>query len=140
MNIDTAQLLNTNPDGSSLRPPPQQVLGIEDFLKLLSVQFSNQDPLEPVTDTAFISQMASFTSLEQMNNLTVTMEQFTEQQLEIASQAYLGKAVTLSIFDESGFPVDGTVSAVTIANQEVFITIGEKSFPVSAVTRVELGS
>ena len=51
--------------------PPQieysaakKVLNQDDFLKLLITQFSSQDPLDLVTDTAFISQMAEFTALE----------------------------------------------------------------------------
>ncbi len=138
MNIDTATLLNTNPDGSSLRSISSQVLGAEDFLKLLTVQLSNQDPLEPVTDTAFISQMASFTSLEQMGDLTKTMEQFTGQQQEIASQAYLGKKVTLNISDNTGLPIQGKVTAVSTQDGEVFLTIGQNSYPVGEVNRVEL--
>src|SRR6266568_738035 len=47
----------------------QKTLGVNDFLKLLTVQLQSQDPLKPMEDTAFISQMASFTSLEQMRTL-----------------------------------------------------------------------
>ena len=41
---------------------PKKVLDQDDFLKLLITQFSTQDPLNPVTDTAFIAQMAEFTA------------------------------------------------------------------------------
>ena len=41
----------------------KKVLDQDDFLKLLITQFSTQDPLNPVTHTAFISQMAEFTTL-----------------------------------------------------------------------------
>jgi len=138
MNIDTSLLLNTNPDGSSLRSMPQQILGVNDFLKLLTVQLANQDPLNPVTDTAFISQMASFTSLAQMSSLTRTMEQFTEQQQKVAAQSYLGKRVTLDISDDAGLPVQGVVSAVSTQDQKVVLTIGQSNYPVRAVNRVEL--
>ena len=43
---------------------PKKVLDQDDFLELLITQFSTQDPLNPVTDTAFIAQMAEFTALE----------------------------------------------------------------------------
>lgn len=48
-------------------------LGKDEFLKILMTQVQNQDPLNPIDDKEFISQMATFSSLEQMMNLNTTM-------------------------------------------------------------------
>ena len=43
---------------------------MDDFLQLLTAQIANQDPLEPMKDTEFISQMANIASLEQMQQFS----------------------------------------------------------------------
>ena len=46
----------------------------DQFLKLLTVQLSHQDPLAPMKNTEFIAQMAQFTALEQMKNMNQAMD------------------------------------------------------------------
>ena len=46
----------------------------EAFLKLLVAQMKYQDPLEPTSNTEFVSQYAQFSSLEQMQNMSATLE------------------------------------------------------------------
>lgn len=44
-------------------------LGKEEFLKLLTAQLRNQDPLQPIQNEQFVAQLAQFSSLEQMQNM-----------------------------------------------------------------------
>jgi flagellar basal-body rod modification protein FlgD len=74
-------------------------LGKDDFLKLLITQLSNQDPTSPMEDTQFISQMAQFSSLEQMTNMSTS---FSKMASFISSQeaaSTLGKTVELNVGD-----------------------------------------
>ncbi|QOR68562.1 flagellar hook assembly protein FlgD [Cytobacillus suaedae] len=62
------------------RKTGSDILGKDDFLKILMTQLQNQDPMNPMQDKDFIAQMATFSSLEQMTNMSKTMEKFVNAQ------------------------------------------------------------
>lgn len=82
-------------------------LGKDDFLKLLIAQMSNQDPTEPMENTEFIAQMAQFSSLEQMTNMSSSFEKMTQYLTSSESSSMLGKTVELKVGDTT---VTGVVS------------------------------
>jgi flagellar basal-body rod modification protein FlgD len=49
------------------------------FLKLLVAQMRNQDPLSPQDPTAFVSQLAQFSSLEALLNMQETLQKIQTQ-------------------------------------------------------------
>ena len=63
-----AASLNAN-GANTVAKVPTRELGKEAFLKLLTVQLKNQDPLDPVKNEAFVAQLAQFSSLEQLQNI-----------------------------------------------------------------------
>ena len=69
----------------------------DDFLKLLITQLQNQDPTSPMDDTAFVSQMATFSSLEQMSNMNSVLESMLQSQTEnllLGYSQFVGKEIT----------------------------------------------
>ena len=87
-------------------------LGKDAFLQLLITQLQHQDPTNPMDDREFISQMAQFSSLEQMQNMTKAMESLlaSQQQTQMMSYTtFIGKEVKWHEItegkDEKGNPV-----------------------------------
>ncbi len=55
----------------------------EAFLQLLVAQMRYQDPLEPTSNTEYISQYAQFSQVEQMQNMAKSMDLQSESSLEL---------------------------------------------------------
>lgn len=77
--IDSSLLLSNYQNDT--RKTGSDILGKDDFLKILMSQLQNQDPLEPVKDKDFIAQMATFSSLEQMTNINKSIEKLVTNQI-----------------------------------------------------------
>lgn len=83
---------------------------METFMKLIAAQMSNQDPMNPQSQTDMIAQMAQFTSLQALQSIN---EQMKASQTTQAA-ALLGN--TVSYKDANGFSAEGTVTRVLTAD------------------------
>ena len=81
-----------------------------DFLKILITQLSHQDPTQPMDDKAFIAQMAQFSSLEQMTNMSDGLAKVATLVAKSQAVGLLGNAVDIANGAET---VTGIVEAVT---------------------------
>lgn len=141
MTVTSTQATNdiaANPAGYNVRAP-KQTLGSEDFMKLLSTQMSNQDPLKPMEDTAFISQMASFSSLAQMNQLTKDFAVLRSNQTVSSAMACIGRTVTVNPTGQAADKVTGVVSGVDTTGEEPLLRIGDKLYSLSSVYEISSG-
>ena len=101
------------------------------FLQLLVTQMKYQDPLNPSSNTEYMSQLAQFTSLEEMENLNSTFRQSDAQSL-------VGSYVIIKTEDSSGGTdyVSGLVDYVTMTNGKPYLSINDNYYSYEDIDSV----
>lgn len=102
------------------------------FLTLLVAQLKYQDPLSPQNDTAFVTQLAQMSSLQEMENMNATLKN---------SQAYdmVGKQVYAEVLDKTTgvvYSYFGVVDSVVISNGLPYVVVGSTAISVADVLEV----
>lgn len=109
-------------------------LGKEAFLQMLVAQLKYQDPMNPADGTEFASQLAQFSSLEQLTNLNDSIESLAVDTNSLQAVNLIGKAVSAG---EGDSLVTGTVTAVSFSDGSVYLTLdGGQEVAFSDVTSV----
>ncbi len=78
-------------------PPPVTAADFESFLRLLTTQLRNQDPLQPIDSTEFVAQLASFASVEQLiqaNDRLDALAARVEANLQAELAGWIGHAAS----------------------------------------------
>ena len=106
-------------------------LGKDAFLQLLVTQLKYQEPLNPSTDTEFIAQLATFTQLEQLQNLTAATT---------SSQAFslVGKNVVLNTKSSTGeaSTISGRVDFVSMNKGKAYLSVGGELYSADQLDSV----
>lgn len=102
------------------------VVTMDSFYQLLVAEMQNQDPLEPTSNTEFISQMASFTSLQaQQDNLDMQQQNY--------AKSLVGQVVGVS--DGGSELITGTVKYVTYGDT-VKVNVDGTNYNLDAIKLV----
>ena len=104
----------------------------DSFLKILVAQMKYQDPMEPTSNTEYISQYATFSQVEQMNNMANAMN------LSRASDM-VGKTVKVQqVNSETGktTEAEGVVDFVTYSGNKAYLSINGSNYDVDDVIEV----
>lgn len=104
------------------------------FLKILSAQLQNQDPMNAGDNTQYVAQMAQFAALEQMQNLNTSMNNLLLSQKVNEANMLIGKVVKVDT-GEDGY-ITGEVSSIKTGNGRVNIVIDNSEYDVNDVVEV----
>lgn len=99
-------------------------LGKDQFLKILVTQLRNQDPMQPMQDKEFIAQMAQFSSVEQLMNMSTELS-LLRQSIGSAS-SLIGKTIEWYEYNEVGsvIPLRGVVDSIVSQEGLLYATVG----------------
>lgn len=129
--VDKGKILETLSESSVKKAASKNGMDKDAFLQLLVAQMKYQDPLEPTSNTEYISQYATFSQVEQMQNMAATME------LTRAS-SLVGKLVEIQTTDSNGNTrsVQGIVEYVTYENNKAFVSVDGNIYSADDVKAV----
>jgi flagellar basal-body rod modification protein FlgD len=89
--------------GEAVNRTANSELDKEAFLRLLIAELTNQDPTQPMEDREFIAQMAQFSALEQMTNISKQLEGFSVNN-QAQAVGYVGRMVVFETENAEGAP------------------------------------
>lgn len=104
---------------------------VQDFLNLMVTQLTNQDFMNPVDDTQYLSQLAQFSSMSAMQELA----SFSKQSF---AMSYLGKEVTASVYNIGGEveTTTGKVTSVSLVGDDYKFTVNGREFSMKDIKSV----
>ncbi|MBN1501652.1 MAG: flagellar hook assembly protein FlgD [Spirochaetes bacterium] len=110
-------------------------LGKDSFLKLLVTQLKHQDPTKPMEDREFIAQMAQFSSLEQMNNMSKELEKLNLNSKAGEAYSLIGKYI--NAFDsEHAKGISGEVSHIIKKGNEILVGVDDYEIRLEDIAAV----
>ena len=115
---------------SKFKDSTEEMVSSDTFLSLLVAEMTNQDPMEPTSNTEFVTQMAQFTSLQySKDSATYSMSNY--------ASSLVGKTVTASKMDGSKqVTKTGVVESVMKSGKTYTLKIDGVSFDISNVTSI----
>ena len=135
MIVNSAQITGLKAEApEAVERVPVKMLGQNEFLKLLVTQMRNQDPMQPVSDTEFIAQMAQFSSLEQTKTMSADITKLRQGNDFLQATNLLGKEVRLSLGDMAF--TKGIVTDLNVKDGEARIIVGDKTYTLDQVNSV----
>jgi len=114
--------------GKTFKP----TLDRDDFLKILITQLQHQDPSAPLEDKEFIAQMAQFSSLEQMTNMSQGFSKLSGLLASSEAAGFLGKTVQVQ---DGSATITGLVNEV-VRGDHPLVGINGKYYDLDQVQKI----
>lgn len=134
---------STNAANPSNNLLSSNTLTMQDFFSLMVAELSNQDMFNTVDNTQYISQLAQFSMMQAVSDLSETFSTSFSELSSTYSTYYgvslIGKEVTLAQIDSNGemYVHKGIVESVNLFNGSAEIVVDGKPYALSNVMEVK---
>jgi flagellar basal-body rod modification protein FlgD len=118
-------------------------LGKDAFLQLLVTQMKNQNPLDPQDNTQFVAQLAQFSSLESMQNLTSTVDSIAssyKSSQALQASSLVGRSVIIDAGATSVDTAKGMNGTVVVPAASSMTTVKVYDAQANLVKTIDLGA
>ena len=109
-------------------------LSRDDFMNILLAEMSHQDPMNPVGNQEFLSQLTQLETLQATNQLTAGIETLIAIQQLASAGALIGLNVRAS--GGNGAEIVGTVDKVIMQGNTVAVSVNGSQVPLSSVEEI----
>lgn len=130
----TTNTTSTSSTGSSSKSSLGEAAGLgkDDFMTLLIAQLKNQDPMKPMEDKEFITQLAQFSSLEATEKLNTQLDELLGSQSLVQAATLIGKQATAKL--PSGETLTGIISEVRMLSGQPTVILNGQEVDTSLIT------
>jgi flagellar basal-body rod modification protein FlgD len=104
------------------------------FMSLLLAQMKNQNPMEPMDDSAMISQMAQLNSLDELKKISESLSTMSQTNQFLSAATLIDKNITY--LDADNKEVAGKVSGISMDGKDINLKVGSASVLLSKLRSV----
>ncbi len=142
-NIDTALLGDLGLTQKPVNSAPKNELGEDAFMKLLLAQLQNQDPMDPMDNGEFMSQLAQFEAVSGISELNSSFENFStsfQSNQALQASSLVGRWVLVESQQATLWPDAGMMGGVDLPAGSEQVLLSVKNSAGQVVHQIDLGA
>ena len=135
--------ISRSSSAATVKPNASTALGQSDFLKLMTAQMQNQDQFNPVDNTQMVAQMAQFSSLAGISEMSTTLKAIQDKlgaTTASDAMAYIGKTVQTPGATAYGRTGGGLTGAVELGDAASRVTVSIADPSGNVLKQMDLGA
>ena len=103
------------------------------YMKLLVAQLQHQDPMDPLSNSDMITQMAQLSTVEAMDGMSTSFGEVLKLQQLLGGTELLGRQVQ---YTDGGQPKQGVVEAVSTGGKTIKVVVDQKEIGLDHIERI----